>query len=141
MVNAMKTRMMMWMIGAACCVMAGGVTGQETYRLASAQAVGIDGGPPLLRLSANGPIAFSVEPPPPDGSGGGPAQVVVRLHGVAMADGADFSSVAPFAVSASSDQRGTRLVIQYAGVPPDRHLAVRAGLRSSEIEIVSAPND
>ena len=123
------------------------------YRLASAQVVTSTDRPPMLRLSASGPIAFEVLPTDASGDPVGPGRVVARLFGVAPADGASSSSglgdLAPYvltmttAVSANGTDTDTIVTIMTGAVASDSNarLVLRPGMKSNEIEaaIVTIP--
>ena len=74
-----------------------------TYRLASAQVVTSTVLPPVLKLSANGPIAFQVLPADANGAPVGPDRVVARLFGIAPGDLASSGDLAPFALTATAE--------------------------------------
>src|SRR5262245_44192426 len=92
----------------AMCVMlfvagssgAGGAA--TTWRLASAQVVTSTASPPVLKLTANGPIAFEVLPADVNGNPVGAGRVVARLFGVGAGEIASFGDLAPFALTVTA---------------------------------------
>lgn len=134
----------------AICVMlmvasssgAGGAS--TTYRLASAQVVTSTVGPPTLKLTASGPIAFEILPVDANGDPVGSDRVVARLFGVAPGDVATFGDLAPFgltvtaAPSANGTDTDTILTITTGavGATSGRMLVLRAGMKSNELEAV-----
>jgi hypothetical protein len=121
-----------------------------SYRLASAQVVTSTVKPPVLKLTANGPIAFEVLPADPGGSGGAGTsggRIVARLYGVAPADLASFGDLTPFALaatavaSANGSDTDTIITITTGAVSAasGQALVLRAGMKSNEIEAAIVP--
>jgi hypothetical protein len=118
------------------------------WRLASAQVVTSTAGPPTLKLTASGPIAFETLPVDANGDPVGPDRVVARLFGVAPGDVATFGGLAPFgltvtaAESANGTDTDTIVTITTGAVSTTsgQKLVLRAGMKSHEIEaaLVSA---
>lgn len=135
----MRPSLAIVMVGAVLGVAASGVTAQEFFRLASAQVVESTDRPPMLKLTANGPIAFQVETAAESGADGSPNQLVIRLYGVTVEQGAALDAVAPFSVATTAIDHSTRVLVRTAALPAGERLQVRAGSRTSEIEVFSAP--
>jgi hypothetical protein len=113
------------------------------YRLASAQVVTSTIGPPTLKLTASGPIAFQPLPIDANGNPVGPGRVVARLFGVAPGDVTSFGDLAPFTVtvaaveSANATDTDTIVTITTgAGATSGQTLLLRAGMKSNELEAV-----
>jgi hypothetical protein len=126
---------------AVMAALAGAATvagGDEFYRLASAQVVTFTDRAPVLKLAANGPIAFTVLPPE-DGTSPDPQRVRLRLHGVAPGGPATLAGLAPFVVSVVAEPRGSLVTVSLPGLPSGAQLHVRAGVQSNEIEVRSVP--
>lgn len=104
---------------------------QERLTLASAQVVTLAEGPPLLRLAANGALAFDVEPTPGDET-----SISVTLHGVARSN-LDGQPLVPFQVSVRTVEAGLVLTVTAAG--EGGRPVVRAGRLAHEIEVVLTP--
>jgi hypothetical protein len=119
-----------------------------SYRLASAQVVTSTVLPPVLKLTASGPIAFQTLPADANGEPAGPGRVIARLFGVASGDIASFGDLAPFALtvtaaeSANATDVDTIVTITTGAITSGQTLVLRAGMKSNEIEaaIVSAPS-
>jgi hypothetical protein len=119
-----------------------------SWRLASAQVVTSTERPPVLKLTANGPIAFQVLPADSSGQPITPGRIVARLYGVAPGDLASSGDLAPFALtvtpadSANGTDSDAIVTISTAAVSwtSGQALVMRAGMKSNEIEaaIVSA---
>lgn len=114
---------------------------QETYRLASAQVVTASDRPPVLKLTATGPIAFALL------SGDGeqqaaPNRLIARFYGVAPGNLAAPGGLAPFTVSmraASGTMDSDAIVtVTTPDLPAGQALTLRQGARSNEIEVVIA---
>jgi hypothetical protein len=147
--------MLMWAVGVLWLAGSGGnVAGQPptpiaatTYRLASAQVVTSTQRPPMLKLSASGPIAFQVLPTDASGDPVGPGRVVARLFGVAPGDLASSGDLAPFALtvmaaaSANGTDTDTIVTITTGAVASDsgERLVLRPGMKSNEIEAAIVP--
>lgn len=102
----------------------------QVFQLASAQVVPSTSGAPLLRVAANGPIAYEVEPAG-DGSTG---HLQLRLHGVAPKDGFVSTDLTPYYVQVQAvGDSGTRLIIW--GPVGHGQWQVRSSNQSNEIEI------
>ena len=118
-----------------------------TYRLASAQVVTSTVLPPVLKLTASGPIAFQMLPADANGDPVGPDRVVARLFGVAPGDVASFGDLAPFALtvtaaeSANATDADTIVTITTGAVSATsgQTLVLRAGMKSNEIEAAIVP--
>jgi hypothetical protein len=114
------------------------------WRLASAQVVTSTVHPPMLKLSASGPIAFEVLPADASGAPVGPDRVVARLYGIAPGDLASSGDLAPFALtvtaepSANGIDTDTLLTIA-TGAASGQRLILRAGMKSSELEAAFVP--
>jgi hypothetical protein len=125
----------------------GGGGGVATYRLASAQVVTSTVQPPMLRLSASGPIAFQVLPTDASGAPVGSDRVVARLYGIAPGDLASSGDLAPFALmvtaEASANGVDTDTLVTIAtgavGTTSGLRLVLRAGMKTSEIEAAIVP--
>ena len=119
----------------------------DAYRLASAQVVTSTVRPPVLKLTASGPIAFEALPTDANGNPVGPGRVVARLFGVAPGDLASFGDLAPFgltvtsAESANGTDTDTIVTITTGAVSSGQMLMLRAGMKSNELEaaIVAVP--
>jgi hypothetical protein len=120
------------------------------FRLVSAQVVTTSGGgPPLLRLAANGPIAFralAAEEAEALGVAPGSRRLVVHLYGLRPGDLAGSGDLAPFSViiTPASDGAGSSgsdaiVNVGLANLPPDAVLHARAGQRVNELEFVVMP--
>lgn len=122
----------------------------DTFRLVSAQVVTTAGDrPPLLRLAANGPIAFRVLTAEESGLPQGSQRVAVRLYGVLAGDVESGGGLAPFSMvvtpasdggsggaGAGASASDTMINVGLAGLAPDAALRVRAGQRANELEII-----
>ncbi len=130
----MTTRVLCaWMVA----VLSTTALGQGTQmQLASAQVVVTAGGQPVLKLAADGPVAYRVEPADPNGPPAS-AQLRLRLYGVTAAAGLTAASVAPYALVAARDGRDTVLTISAAGLPAGLQLAVGPAARASELTVVA----
>jgi hypothetical protein len=114
---------------------------QETFRLVSAQVVTAAGDrPPLLRLAANGPIAFQVLTPEESGLPAGSSHLAVRLYGVRPGDLdlATLGGLAPFSLVMTESGTGAVVNIGLAGLATDATLRARAGQRTNELEVVAS---
>lgn len=140
----MKTRLIL-AIGAMLLMASGSFTAaSDTYRLASAQVVTSTVRPPVLKLTASGPIAFQALPTDANGDPVGPNRVVARLFGVAPGDLASFGDLAPFAltVTAAESANGTdadtivSITTGAVGATSGQMLVLRAGMKSNELEVV-----
>jgi hypothetical protein len=136
-------------IGVMLLIASGNATADtNTYRLASAQVVTSTVRPPVLKLTASGPIAFQMLPTDANGDPVGPGRIVARLFGVAPGDVASLGDLAPFALvvtaaeSANGTDSDTIVTITTGAISPasGQTLVLRAGMKSNEIEaaIVSA---
>lgn len=112
-------------------VSAGVLSAQEMYRLVSAQVVASTDRPPTLKLSANGPIAFSVQAAA-QGTPAAPNRVSARLYGVAPGDLAS-TGLAPFSVTFQGEGHDTILTVVGAA---GHRLELRSAKQSNEIEVV-----
>lgn len=118
-----------------------------TWRLASAQVVTSTVAPPVLKLTASGPIAFETLPADPNGGPAGPGRIVARLFGVTPGDLASSGDLAPFVLTAipSASANGTDVdtivTIATGAITSGQTLVLRAGMKSHEIEaaIVTLP--
>jgi hypothetical protein len=119
-----------------------------TWRLASAQVVTSTVGPPMLKLTASGPIAFEVLTADPSGAPVGPNRVVARFYGIAPGDIISSSGdLAPFALTvtaeASANGMDTDTLVTIAtgavGSTSSQRLVLRAGLKASEVEAAIVP--
>jgi hypothetical protein len=128
MVTIRKCSMVAWLVIAALAPM----VAQETFRLVSAQVVTRTEGPPSLKLAANGPIAFSVLPPP-EGEPAAANKLRARLYGVASADLAT-SGLAPYVLAVQADGQDTVLTVT---APSNLKIALRAAMKSNEIDVVA----
>jgi hypothetical protein len=119
----------------------------QAFRLVSAQVVTASSDrPPLLRLAANGPIAFRVLTSEESGLPQGSPRLAVRLYGVRPGELATLGGLDPFSlvVTAASDggsSGGSDSIINVGltGLAPDATLHARAGQRANELEIVATP--
>jgi len=105
-------------------------------QLASAQVVLTAGGQPVLKLAADGPLAYRVEPADPNGPPT-PAQLRLRLYGVTATAGLTAASVAPYTLVAAVDGRDTVLSISAAGLPAGLQLTVGPAARASELTVAA----
>jgi hypothetical protein len=112
-----------------------------SYRLASAQVVTSTVRPPVLKLTASGPIAFQMLPTDANGDPVGPGRVVARLFGIAPGDVASLGDLAPFAliVTAAESANGTDsdtivTITTGALTTSGQALVLRSGMKSNEIE-------
>lgn len=118
-----------------------------TWRLASAQVVTSTAGPPALKLTASGPIAFETLPVDANGDPVGPERVVARLFGVAPGDVATFGDLAPFGLTVmavqSADGTDTDTIVTITtgavSATSGQKLVLRAGMKSNEIEAAIVP--
>jgi hypothetical protein len=110
----------------------------STYQLASAQVILPTEGPPILKLAANGPIAFASLPADDAGIPASPARIVARLYGVSPGDVAAPVSVAPFVVTVRSVDNDSVVTIEVPGLPAGHALTLRSSHRTSELEVVIA---
>ncbi len=109
---------------------------QEYFRLASAQVVAFADQAPVLRLTANGPVAFERLP----ADAGPVAEVRVRLFGVLPGELARTDDLSPFAVSVLSVDGGAEVTVQALGLQPGATLVVSTGQSIRELEFrVVAP--
>jgi hypothetical protein len=121
----------------ALCLLAaalGPVSAQETFRLVAAQVVTATERPPVLKLTANGPIAFRVVD---DESAQGPAdshRLVARLYGVVPGDVGVAAGVAPFSLTVRGEGSDTIITVSVAG---DATLGIRSASRANEVEVFS----
>jgi hypothetical protein len=119
----------------------------DTYRLASAQVVTSTVRPPVLKLTASGPIAFQALPTDANGDPVGPNRVVARLFGVAPGDIGSFGDITPFSltVTTAESANGTdadtivTITTGAAGATSGQTLVLRAGMKSNELEAVIVP--
>ena len=132
----------------AAMLLAAPLANADTWRLASAQVVTSTASPPVLKLTANGPIAFEVLPADANGNPVGAGRVVARLFGVAAGEIASFGDLAPFALtvtaaeSANGTDADTIVTITTGGITTSgQTLVLRAGMKSNELEaaIVTIP--
>jgi len=129
-------------IGGVLLLTATGSQADTTYRLASAQVVASTVRPPVLKLTASGPIAFEILPIDTNGDPTGSNRVVARLYGVAPGDVTSFGDLAPFALtitateSANATDADTIVTITTGAISAtsDQMLVLRAGMKSNEIE-------
>lgn len=113
------------------------VSAQETFRLVSAQVVTAAGSrPPLLRLAANGPIAFQALTPEESGLPAGSPRLAVRLYGVRPGELATLGGLDPFSLVVTAS--GTDAIV-HVGLAADATLRVRAGRRMNELEVIASP--
>jgi hypothetical protein len=118
-----------------------------TYRLASAQVVTSTVGPPTLKLTASGPIAFQPLPIDANGNPVGSNRVVARLFGITPGDLASSGDLAPFtltvtaAESANATDTDTIVTITTGAISATSGhstsgwvLVLRAGMKSNELE-------
>jgi hypothetical protein len=114
------------------------LSAQETYRLASAQVVMIGDRPPVLKLTANGPIAFALLSED-EGQPAAPSRLIARFHGVAPGSLTAPGGTEPFAVSVRAASATTDsdaiVTITVAGLPPGQALTLRQGSRSNDVEV------
>lgn len=122
-----------WMVAA---VSATALAQGTQMQLASAQVVLTAGGQPVLKLAADGPLAYRVEPADPNGPPT-PAQLRLRLYGVTAAPGLTAASVAPYALVATRDGRDTVLTISAVGLPAGLQLAMGTAARASELTVAA----
>ena len=116
----------------------------STARLASAQVVTSTVRPPVLKLTASGPIAFQVMPTDASGAPVGSDRVVARLYGIAPGDLASSGDLAPFALTvtaeASANGMDTDTLVTIAtgavGATSGQRLVLRAGMKANEVEAV-----
>ncbi len=111
------------------------VVAQDVYRLVSAQVVAHSEQAPMLKLIATGPIAFHVLTESESGVPASPDRFVARLYGVAPGD-MTTAGLYPFAVSISVVGQDSLVTIAAAGLPPTATLALRAGMRSNELQVL-----
>jgi hypothetical protein len=119
------------------------------FRLVSAQVVTSTGNrPPLLRLAANGPIAFRVLTAAEAAESGVPldsGRLMVRLHGVRPGDLTASGNLAPFSIvitPANDDAGGASdsiVNVGLAALPAGASLRARSGQRINELEFVVTP--
>jgi hypothetical protein len=117
------------------------VRAQEAFRLVSAQVVTAAGDrPPLLRLAANGPIAFQVLTPEESGLPAGSSRLAVRLYGVRPGelDLSTLGGLAPFSLVVTPSGSDAIVNVGLAGLAADATLRVRAGQRMNELEVVAS---
>ena len=118
---------------ALIAVVASALVRGEEFVLASAQVVDSTTAPPVLKLTANGPIAFEVvQNDQADGTDGG---LVVRLYGVHPSGDLSLGSLAPFSVSVTEVADGCRLRISMAQLAGSPHWVVKTGGRANELEV------
>lgn len=110
----------------------GASAGPAVIHLASLQVVDL-GGPPMLRLAADGPIAYAVEPDP--SGAGSPGGLRLRLYGVQPTAALTQQSGAPFVVQATASGQDTILQVDAPGLASGR-LAVGTAGRTTELVIV-----
>lgn len=108
----------------------------EVYRLASAQVVTATDRPPVLKLTASGPIAFRVVPAEETGVPASPHRLTARLYGVMPGDLATLTGLAPFALATTGVDHDTIVTISASGLPSTASLHLRMGMRSNELEVV-----
>jgi hypothetical protein len=111
---------------------------QEVYRLASAQVVTATDRPPVLKLTASGPIAFRVVPAEETGVPASPHRLTARLYGVMPGELATLTGLAPFDVTTTGMGNDTMVTVSASGLPAAATLSVRTGMRSNELEVVIA---
>jgi hypothetical protein len=137
----MRTFMTLLMAAALPVALPLMATAQETYRLASAQVVTASDRPPVLKLTATGPIAFALLSEDA-GQPAAPNRLIARFYGVAPDNLAAPGGLAPFTVSvraASATVDSDAIVtITTAGLQPGEALTLRQGARSNEVEVVIA---
>ncbi|NOT43629.1 MAG: hypothetical protein HOP14_03375 [Acidobacteria bacterium] len=113
---------------------------QEYFRLASAQVVAFADQASVLRLTANGPVAFERLPADAGPVAEGSAEVRVRLFGVLPGELARTDDLSPFAVSVLSVDGGAEVTVQALGLQPGATLVVSTGQSIRELEFrVVAP--
>jgi hypothetical protein len=99
----------------------------------SAQVVTRTEGPPSLRISANGPIAFRTLTAAEAGEPAAPNKIKARLYGVVPGD-LTGSGLAPFVLAAQADGQDTLLTVT---VSSNVQLELRAGNKSNELAVVA----
>lgn len=110
----------------------------STYQLASAQVIQPAEGPPILKLAADGPIAFASLPADDAGVPASPARIVARLYGVTPGDVAAPASVAPFVVTVRPVDNDSVVIVEVPGLPAGHTLTLRSSQRTSELEVLIA---
>ncbi|MGE0593257.1 MAG: hypothetical protein AB7Q15_12035 [Vicinamibacterales bacterium] len=127
-------------VALAAAALVAPVRAQEHFRLASAQVVAFADEAPVLRLTANGPVAFERLPTDAGPGAEGSGEVRVRLFGVLPGELARTDDLAPFAVSVVPVDGGAEITVQAFGLQPGATLAVRTGQSIRELEFrVVAP--
>jgi hypothetical protein len=106
-----------------------------TYRLVSAQVVMSPQDPPILKLAANGPIAFASLSADEAGVAASPARIVARLYGVTPGDLGTPTSLAPFIVTVRQVDNDSMVTVEVASLPAGHALTLRAAPRTSELEV------
>ena len=114
----------------------GGVLMAQTYLLASAQVITSTDRAPVLKLTANGPIAFSIQPPSSDAVAT-PNTLTVRLYGVLPGDVATAGALDPFVVVASAMEGGSQVTITVNTIVEGQRLTARTGTSVNVLEIVA----
>lgn len=130
----MTTRILGTLLLLGALASSAGAQGARIH-LASAQVVADAAGRPALKLAADGPIAFAVEPEP-DGAPAPADRLRLRLHGVTPTSGLQATPLAPFAVQAVAVGTDTVLTVVAPGLPPGSRLVVGTALRASDLTIV-----
>jgi len=108
----------------------------QTYLLASAQVITSTDRAPVLKLTANGPIAFSLQPPSSDAVAT-PNTLTVRLYGVLPGDVATAGALDPFVVVASAMEGGSQVTITVNTIVEGQRLTARTGTSVNVLEIVA----
>lgn len=127
--------LLMLVVLSASAGVSGAMAADGIYRLASAQVVTATDRPPVLKLTASGPIAFRVVPAEETGVPDSPHRLTARLYGVTPGELATLTGLAPFAVTTTATGNDTIVTVSAAGLPSSATLSVRAGMRSNELEV------
>lgn len=129
--TTMRRSMTAWLLAAAVC----SVAAQETFQLMSAQVITRTEAPPLLRLTANGPIAFRVLPASEFGDTG-PNRLKARLYGVLPGDlkSPGMDAYTPYALLTQADGKDTLLTVV---APSNLKIELRAAMKSNELDVVA----
>ncbi len=118
----------LWLVAVAV----GPASAQETFRLVSSQVVTATERPPLLKLSANGPIAFRLVDDEAAGDGRAPRRLVARLYGVVPGDAGIAAGVAPFSLALHREGSDTIITVS---TTDGAALGIRAASRANEVEV------
>jgi hypothetical protein len=121
-------------------------TAEEFYTLASVQTATLDRGQVVLKLTANGPVAYrlvddeSTSGVPSGAQGGIPTALHLRLYGVrASAIGAAVTTDVGRVALAPDGHGNLNVTLQPAGAFAGHLLRVASGRTANEIEIRLAP--